>query len=209
MVAQILSASDPVTWGIFKWDNELQIVRKGDSDFETMKSHLSDEAALYVYMRIPLGADRRNKFVFVKWLGENVRPVQRARSFDYGKKVSAIIKVFHLEIVATRRGDLIEKSLLDRLTQAAGANYDQEQNAAPSEKASNNEFGSYKRTSKQFFQQMEQNGNLKKVVYETKPMARTTPVDLGNRSMTVGASSAKANTVELQTKRASEQATTA
>lgn len=45
---------------------------------------------------------------------------------------------------------------------------------------------------------MEKSGTVKSIVYETKALPKSTPVDLGNRSMTVGASSARANTVDLK-----------
>jgi hypothetical protein len=79
---------------IFKWEqNSLSSQAYGSADFDKMKSRLDDSAVMFVYMRIPIGAERRNKFVFIRWVGENVRPVQRARAFDDAKRVTERIKV--------------------------------------------------------------------------------------------------------------------
>ncbi len=53
---------------------------------------------MYGYARVPLGADRRDKFVLIKWIGENVKPVQRAKAFDEVKQVVSFIKVRALSI---------------------------------------------------------------------------------------------------------------
>jgi hypothetical protein len=102
---------------------------------------------------------------------------------------------------ANRRSDLVEKLIIERLQKAAGANYDKEQNASPSTvRLANSEFVSYKNNSKKFFQERERQGNVTGVVYETKPLSKATPLDLNNRSMTVGAATARANIVDLVTR---------
>jgi hypothetical protein len=108
-----------------------------------------------------------------------------------------VVKPYHIELPANKKQDLNEKLLVERLQQAAGANYDKEQNASPSQK-SVLELNSYKNSSKNFFKNMEKQGNVQKVVYETKALPKSTPVDLTNRQMTANASQAKANMVDLQ-----------
>ena len=183
---------------ILSYDRGVNLIKEGDGDFEAFKNSLIDDAVLYGYLRQPIGLDRRMKFVFVKWIGENVRPIQRARALDDYKRIQSGIKVYHLELSANKKSDLTEKNIVDRLQAAAGANYDKEQNANPALGHSQNEFSSYKRTSKQFFQNIEKNTTLKAVVYETKALPKTTPVDLGGRAMTVGASLANKNVVDLK-----------
>jgi hypothetical protein len=109
-----------------------------------------------------------------------------------------MFQVYHLEVSAQKKSDLSEKTIIDRLISAAGANYDKEQNANPALGHSQNEFGSYKRSSKAFFENIEKNTTLKSVVYETKALPKQTFVDLGGRAMTVGASTAKSNVVDLK-----------
>ncbi|KAI3630297.1 hypothetical protein MIR68_011732 [Amoeboaphelidium protococcarum] len=199
-VKAILDADENVSWAIFKLENgQVQTRQKGNGDLDQLKAGLRDDEVSYGYLRQPIGSDRRNKYVFIKWVGESVRPIQRARALDDCKKIQEVVKTFHIELSANKPSDLNEKALIERLQKAAGANYDKEQNAASAAiDQSVHEFGNYKRSSKEFFQQMEKSGTVKSIVYETKALPKSTPVDLGNRSMTVGASSARANTVDLK-----------
>lgn len=95
--------------------------------------------------------------------------------------------------------DLTEDDIVSRLKAAAGANYDKGQNSAPTSQSDRNtEFSSYKSSSKNFFLQMEKNSNIGSFVYDSSARPRNTPVDLSVRSMTVGASQARANTIDLK-----------
>lgn len=112
------------------------------------------------------------------------------------KVIFSTRQVYHLELPAIRKSDLVNSVVLDKLQKSAGANYDKAQNSAAA--ASNtSEFVSYKQSSKAFFQNIEKGSTLGQVTYQTAPMARMTPVDLSHRVMTVGASNAKANLVDL------------
>ena len=107
-----------------------------------------------------------------------------------------------MELPANKKADLTHKLVSDRLQAAAGANYDKEQNAAQVDpKTSAHEFGQYKESSKKFFQEKEKSGNVQnaRILYDTKALPTTTPVDLGHRAMTVGAAAAAKNTVDLKT----------
>eukprot|EP00158_Paraphelidium_tribonemae_P002561 Partr_v1_DN25470_c0_g1_i3_m53394 putative Cofilin tropomyosin-type actin-binding protein len=163
-----------------------------------MKKSLDENKILYGYFRAQLGSDKRNKYALIKWIGDGVRPMLRAKALEGSKKVVEIIKVFHIELSIASPNEISNQIITDRLKAAAGANYDKEQNSgAASINNSTHEFGNYKRSSRDFFKSKESEGNLKKVVYDDKPMARQTPVDLGGRQMTAGAATAKANTVDL------------
>lgn len=166
-VRRVLDVNNEIKWAVFKYDRQIITVAEGSGDLEELKTHLDESQVLYGYMRVQLGTDKRNKFVFIRWTGENARPLQKARALDDCKRVQETVKVYHIELTAMKKGDLIEKAMIDRLQQAAGANYDKEQNASPT---TNSVLGlnSYKNSSKQFFQNIEKKGTLQKVVYETK-----------------------------------------
>jgi hypothetical protein len=91
---------------------------------------------------------------------------------------------------------LSEKGVTERLQSAAGANYDLAQNSSNARRVSEThttEFSSYKKASRDFFAKIEKNTSIKNITYDDKPHSRQTPVDLSLRTMTVGASIAKAN----------------
>ena len=44
------------------------------------------------YLRTTVGAEQRNKFVFIRWLGERVSPMARARFFESEAAVKKTIK---------------------------------------------------------------------------------------------------------------------
>lgn len=198
-INQLLSGDSSVNWIIFTADKEISVYQTGDGNLEQLKSHLAEDAVYYGYLRQPIGAERRMKYVFIKWVGENVKPLKRAKALEGGRKMQEIVKVYHLEVSGSKFADLTEDDIVSRLKAAAGANYDKSQNSAPtSQSDKNTEFSSYKSSSKNFFLQMEKNSNIGSFVYDSSARPRNTPVDLSVRSMTVGASQARANTVDLK-----------
>jgi hypothetical protein len=156
----------------------------GNGDFDTFRNSFKDDGVSYGYLRTAIGVERRTKFVFFKWVGENAKPLQRARAFDGTKKALDLIRVIHLELPVSKHSDLVEKTIWDRLTMAAGANYDKEQNTVSqnTKNVTGSDLHSYKLHSKQFFENIEKSGTIKSVIYESKPLAKTTPVNLGVRS---------------------------
>jgi hypothetical protein len=69
-------------------------------------------------------SDARTKFVYFKWVGERISPRQRASALEGSKKMTAYIKIFHCELSLNFKGDYTHRAILDRLSKAAGANYD-------------------------------------------------------------------------------------
>jgi ketopantoate reductase len=70
-VKKILDINGETKWALFKWEqNKVATVQEGSGDIEELKSHLDDGQVLYGFLRHQLGTDKRNKFVFIKWVGE-------------------------------------------------------------------------------------------------------------------------------------------
>ena len=57
------------------------------------------------YLRTTVGAEQRNKFVLIKWVGERMPPMARARMLEHEAQVKKIIKV----TVASGHVDLGER----------------------------------------------------------------------------------------------------
>jgi hypothetical protein len=75
------------------YEKGVNLLKEGTTDFEDFKNQLAEDQILYGYLRQPIGLDRRLKFVLIKWVGENVRPIQRARALDDGKRIQQGLKV--------------------------------------------------------------------------------------------------------------------
>jgi hypothetical protein len=93
LIQTILSGDASTSWALFKYDRTLTAIAHGDGNVEDMKTHLDETSIMYGFARIPLGSERRDKFVLIKWIGDNVKPVQRAKAFDEVKQVLTFIKV--------------------------------------------------------------------------------------------------------------------
>ena len=65
----------------------------GDTSVDEMKNWFEDDAIMYAYVRVELGSDKRQKFAYIKWVGDNVKPMQRAKAFEQTKKIQDYIKV--------------------------------------------------------------------------------------------------------------------
>lgn len=72
---------------------QLKLVAHGRNDVDEMKETFEDGAVMYGYVREILGSDCRSKFAFISWVGEGVRPMQRARAFEDTRVAQQTIRV--------------------------------------------------------------------------------------------------------------------
>lgn len=203
MVKRIVEGDEDVAWVLFNCDQNVQIHAQGVGEVEALKTKLDDTMVLYGYIRVPVGAEGRTKFVYIRWVGTKIKPIQRAKALDNEKVIKSFTRVYHIEVHTSERDDLTSSKVNDKLARAGGANYDKTQNTG-GKVDSNASFSSYKERSRDFFYEKEREGNVKQVVFEKGPIGRTTPVNLAGRAMTVGASTANKNLVDLKTKKNQE-----
>lgn len=107
---------------------ELEILHSGAGTIEDLRKHLEHTHAIYGYIRVPIGAEQRQKFVFLRWVGDKITPMTRAKILQNEATAKKVMKIIHVEIFTSFLDELTVPKLAARLAKAAGANYDKAQN---------------------------------------------------------------------------------
>lgn len=195
LVKRIVDGDEEVSWGLFDIkNNQLVVFQSGNGTVDDLRKHLDHSLALYGYLRVGIGAEQRKKFVFIRWVGDKITPMTRARILNNEGVAKKYMKITHVEIFTSFHDELTQPKVATRLAKAAGANYDKDQNEGTTN-SQNTSFSQYKFSSRDFFSNKEREGTVKSVVYTKAPLPKTTPVDLNARQFTVGATQAQKNTI--------------
>jgi len=130
----ILDSENPITWALFGQSaddslNCVDVLRTGSSEFDDLKQHLSDDNVRYGVVALTTdefsggqqeGVYVQTRHLFFSWVGEAVKPLEKARSsqhrvalYNYCKTILQL----HGEIQAT---NLSEMSLDRALASVTG-----------------------------------------------------------------------------------------
>jgi hypothetical protein len=85
---------------------------------------MADDQVLYAFVRYQWAERNRTKFVFLTWVGQGVKPLQRARISHHKIAVAGCFPGFHVELQGDTKSDFAEEVLLRKLRAAGGADYD-------------------------------------------------------------------------------------
>jgi hypothetical protein len=67
---------------------------------------------------------QRVKFILVSWCGPSVGILRKAKLWVHLMSIKEVVRSYHIEIPASHVEDLEESTVVLKLKQAAGANYD-------------------------------------------------------------------------------------
>jgi hypothetical protein len=122
LIKRIVAGDEDVAWAIFQYKQKLEVVHSGPGTADDLRKHLTQEGAFFGaarwaflvwehggrqqrlteagltcahtgYLRTTVGAEQRNKFVLIRWVGERIGPMARARMLESEAQVKKIIKV--------------------------------------------------------------------------------------------------------------------
>jgi hypothetical protein len=126
----IFNGDSDASWGLFRFENEvLKVFGHGKGDADELASSFQDTLVLYGYLRTTVGAEQRNKYVLIRWVGDLITPMARAKAVDHKNVfINQYLKFYHVEILANQRDEITSEIIKDRIKRAGGANYDSKQN---------------------------------------------------------------------------------
>nr|AGM32389.1 cofilin/tropomyosin-type actin-binding protein [Coptotermes formosanus] len=104
-----------------KW----KLVGKGTGGLEELKGILTEDFRGYGYLRVITGDElsKRAKFVFIRYIGEKVKFLDRATLGVHQADVEKVISEKSINIEASTHGELIYGDIEKRVKIAGGANY--------------------------------------------------------------------------------------
>ncbi|QRV76530.1 cofilin/tropomyosin-type actin-binding protein [Ceratobasidium sp. AG-Ba] len=123
-------------WLVLKYEsprsNVLKLVATGTGGLTELregdgKKHLGDEDIAYAYVRVTYANDKeskREKFILVTWIGENVGGLRKGKVSVHLADVKKVLAVASFEVAAREPSDLAEEPIVIRLRKAGGASYD-------------------------------------------------------------------------------------
>ncbi|PVF94100.1 actin depolymerizing protein [Serendipita vermifera] len=107
--------------------NKLKVTATGNGGLTELKGHLNDSNPSFAYVRISYANDkesRREKFVLIVWIGENVKGIRKGVVSVHLADVKTALRTFSIEVAASQKEDLVEEAIVAQLRKAGGASYD-------------------------------------------------------------------------------------
>ncbi|THH12122.1 hypothetical protein EW145_g210 [Phellinidium pouzarii] len=125
------SDESDTNWLLLDFEDErsdkLILTATGSGGLTELKELLDDNNASFAYVRVSYSNDKesqREKFIIVKWIGENCGVMRRAKLSVQAADVKRVLPVFSIEVTAVEKNDLNEENIVKRLRNAGGASYD-------------------------------------------------------------------------------------
>jgi len=123
------------------------------------------------------------------YVPDSMNGLVKARVLGHRSDVESFFKYMHITWHVLSFDEISEKELNRMLLKAGGANYSVQD-------TNKGDFGSYKKTTSEFYQKKDGETQLKKVVYNAGPLS-VTPCDISGRSMVAAQTDLLKNTSEV------------
>jgi len=102
--------------------NDVQLIGKGDGGVNELISLLQDNMVAYGIVRISEKFDNSDtvKFVFIKWLGENIHRMLKARLGTHSGAVKEMLQPYHVDVEASNLSEISEEIVIKTVSKASG-----------------------------------------------------------------------------------------
>ncbi|XP_018563391.1 coactosin-like protein isoform X2 [Anoplophora glabripennis] len=121
----VRSDSSETQWAVLKFDGSKIAPSATGADFGKFKEQFSDNERAFGYIRVQTGDEmsKRQKFLFVTWVGPLVSVLQRAKMSTDKAVVKNVISNFAVELQVENTTEIDLKNFVNELNKAGGANY--------------------------------------------------------------------------------------
>jgi len=125
-IADVRNDRTPTNWVLLSYQgensNNLELVGKGEGGPSELINHLRDDNVGYGIVRLVERFDGSDtvKFVFIKWVGENIHRMLRARLGTHSGTVKDIFSPYHVNVEAERKDEITEEIIVQTIKKAAG-----------------------------------------------------------------------------------------
>ncbi|XP_049817415.1 coactosin-like protein isoform X2 [Aethina tumida] len=121
----VRSDNSETQWAVFKFDGPRIVCSATGSDFEKFKDQFEEKERAFGYIRIQTGDEmsKRQKFLFVTFVGSAVSVIQRAKMSTDKSVIKNVISNFAVELQLENTTEIDLNHFVDELIKAGGANY--------------------------------------------------------------------------------------
>ncbi|XP_034242894.1 myristoylated alanine-rich C-kinase substrate [Thrips palmi] len=121
----VRSDTTDTEWAVFKFQDQKIVCSATGEGFDSFRGHFADNERVFGFIRIQMGDEmsKRQKFVFLTWVGPRVSVIRRAKMSIDKAMVKNIVKNFAVELQVESQSEINVEYLRDQLARVGGANY--------------------------------------------------------------------------------------
>ncbi|KAJ1526808.1 hypothetical protein ONE63_008378 [Megalurothrips usitatus] len=121
----VRSDSSDTEWAVFTFQGQKIVCAGTGVGFDEFRAHFTDGDRAFGFIRIQMGDEmsKRQKFVFLTWVGPQVSVIRRAKMSIDKATVKEIVKNFAVELQVETQAEITVEYLREQLARAGGANY--------------------------------------------------------------------------------------
>ncbi|KAH9951561.1 actin depolymerizing protein [Amylocystis lapponica] len=127
----VRSDKSETNWLLLDYESDrsdtLKLTSTGSGGLEELRDRLDESKASFAYVRVQYANDKeskREKFIFVVWIGPGCKVMRRAKISVHSADVKSALRAYSIEVAAREKDDLKEDPIIVRLRKAGGASYD-------------------------------------------------------------------------------------
>ncbi|KAJ8934502.1 hypothetical protein NQ314_013319 [Rhamnusium bicolor] len=121
----VRSDNTETQWAVFKFEGPRIVCSATGAEFEKFREQFTENERAFGYIRIQTGDEmsKRQKFLFVTWVGSSVSVIQRAKMSTDKSVVKNVISNFAVELQLENSSEIDLGHFVEELNKAGGANY--------------------------------------------------------------------------------------
>jgi len=125
-VADVRNDRTSTNWALVSYagenSNDVQLLGKGDGGVNELIGHLQDNIVAYGIVRVSEKFDNSDtvKFVFIKWIGENIHRMLKARLGTHSGAVKEMFQPYHVDVEASNLSEISEEIVTKTVSKASG-----------------------------------------------------------------------------------------
>jgi hypothetical protein len=121
----VRSDSSETEWAVFKFEGTHILCSTKGTQFEKFREQFADDERAFGYIRLQMGDEmsKRQKFLFLTWVGPLVGVIKRAKMSTDKAMVKDIIVNFAVELQLENMNEFEIDHFREQLHRAGGANY--------------------------------------------------------------------------------------
>ncbi|XP_054275332.1 coactosin-like protein [Macrosteles quadrilineatus] len=122
---EVRDDTSETNWLVLKYNGERIVCSGKGTSFERFKDEFGENDRAYGYIRVQMGDEmsKRQKFLLLTWVGEDVGVIKRAKMSTDKALVKNILSNFAVELQLENKSEFDINFFKDQLNKAGGANY--------------------------------------------------------------------------------------
>lgn len=125
-IADVRNDRTPTNWVLAAYQgensNDVALVGKGEGGVNELIPYLTDHIAAYGLVRVKERFDNSDtvKFVYIRWIGESIHRMLRARLGTHSGGVKEVFAPYHVDVEASNLSEISEDILTKTVSKASG-----------------------------------------------------------------------------------------